>query len=117
MASLTQRSFLQSQTWSISLWQQAGTLRKQIKASEQGTKQVGTCLLRYLSYIDWVFIIPLGKVSAGAKAKSHRHRPSPTTDEEKGKRQISFYIHARNHRFLSSIASRIEHSPNSICWL
>ena len=23
-------------------------------------------------------------MSAGAKAKSHRHRPSPTTDEEKG---------------------------------
>lgn len=53
--------------------------RQAPQASEQGTKQVGTCLLRYLSYIDWVFIIPLGKVSAGAKAKSHRHRPSPTT--------------------------------------
>lgn len=42
-----------------------------------------------------------------------RHRPPG----RKGKRQISFYIHARNHRFLSSLASRIEHSPNSICWL
>lgn len=74
------------------MWQQAGTLRKQIKASEQGTKQVGTCLLRYLSFIDWVFIIPLGKVSAGAKAKSHRHRPSPTTDERASARFRFIYM-------------------------
>lgn len=76
MVSLTTKDlFFNHKLGPFSLWQQVGTLRKQIKASEQGTKQVGTCLLRYLSYIDWVFIIPLGKVSAGAKVKSHRHRP------------------------------------------
>ena len=47
---------------------------------------------RNKSVLDWVFIIPLGKVSAGAIAKSHRHRPSPTTDERASARFRFIYM-------------------------
>lgn len=83
MASLTTKDlFFNHKLGPFSLWQRVGTLRKQIKASEQGTKQVGTCFLRYLYYSS-------GQSECRRKSQI---APSPTTDERASARFRFIYM-------------------------